>query len=168
MMNRLFRIVKTTFDVLRAAPGKAVIIQVEADGGENRELEFYQLPGISAGPTAKDRAATVSLSGYRVAVASHNYRIEVDVSSGELILYSTNTAGDTVQSKIKLDTAGNIDLNGTSKTLVTHTELDTALQTMLSTINTTFASKQDASGQTPGAATLDISAAEAATLRTDG
>jgi len=113
-MGRLYRIVKTLFDVLRKAPGKAIVIQVEAENGESREIEFYQLPGFAAGPTPKDRAATVNLQGYRVAVASHNYRIEVEAASGQTILYSTNSAGDTVKAKINMQADGKIGVTADS------------------------------------------------------
>lgn len=169
-MNRLYTIVKLIWQTLRTAPGKAITIQVTNALGEDREIEFYQLPGIAAGPTAEDRAATIDMQGYRVAIASHNYRIEVEVESGALTLYSTNTAGDTVQARIDLDTAGNIDLNGNGRTLVTHAELDTALQGLISYINghahTGVSTGGGTSGPPAAPSSIDISAAEAATVRT--
>jgi hypothetical protein len=166
-MSRLYTIVKMIWQTLRRSPGAAITIQVESQLGETREIEYYQLPGISAGPTPQDRAATIDMNGYRVAVASHNYRVEVEPEAGQVIIYSTNASGDTEQARISLNTDGTIDLNGTGKTLVTHAELNTALQLMLTTINANLGAKRDGGG-TAGTATLDISAAEAATLRTDG
>jgi len=166
-MSRLYTIVKMIWQTLRRSPGAAITIQVESQLGETREIEYYQLPGISAGPTPQDRAATIDMKGFRVAVASQNYRIEIEPEAGQVIIYSTNAAGDTEQARIGLNTDGTIDLNGTSKTLVTHSELDTALQAMLTAINANLAAKLDGAGS-PGTATLDISAANATTLRTDG
>lgn len=69
--------------------------------------------------------------------------------------------------------ATEIQLNGSSKTLVTHAELDAALQNLMNYINShthTITSGSSAGTTTspvvPG--TLDISSAEAASLKTDG
>lgn len=70
-------------------------------------------------------------------------------------------------SEIIIDDDGNINLNGDGKTLVTHTELNTALQSMLTSINANFATKLNGAGAI-GVNTLDISPAEASSLRTDG
>jgi len=40
MIARLYRIVKMTFDILRAAPGKSVIIQVQSENDEEHEIEY--------------------------------------------------------------------------------------------------------------------------------
>jgi hypothetical protein len=171
-MNRLYTIVKMIWQVLRRSPGEAVTIQVESGLGESREIEYYQLPGISAGPTPQDRAATIEMNGFRVAVASHNYRVGVEPQAGELILFSTNADGSASQAMVRLKPDGNIDLNGDGKTLVTHAELDTALQGLVDYINahthSGVSSGSSTSGPPSAPGTLDISAAEAATLRTDG
>ena len=151
-----------------AAPGKAVIIQTTASGGQERDREMYHPPGISSGPTKNDRIIEVPAgTGVRVAIAAHNYRINVEVTDGETIIYSTDSAGATVKSQIKLDNAGNIDLNGDGKKFVTYTELNTALQTFITALNINIGTKLDGAG-TPGTVSLDISAAETTTIRTDG
>lgn len=61
-----------------------------------------------------------------------------------------------------------IHLNGSSKTFVTHAELDTALQTFVTALNLTLATKKDEPLSTPGALTIDISAAETTTIKTGG
>jgi len=171
-MNRLYTIVKMIWQVLRRSPGEAITIQVESGLGETREIEYYQLPGISAGPTPQDRAATIEMNGFRVAVASHNYRVSVEPQAGELIIYSTNADGSSAQAMVRLKPDGNIDMNGDSKTLVTHAELDSALQGLVSYINSHthsgVSTGSGASGPPSAPGTLDISAAEAVTLRTDG
>jgi hypothetical protein len=167
-VNRLYTTVKMIWQVLRTAPGKAITVQVTNALGEDREIEYYQLPGISAGPTPEDRAATIDMQGYRVAIASHNYRVEVETEAGALTIYSTNATGDTVQARIDLDTAGNIDLNGSARTLVTHAELDMALQGLVNALNlhTHPDPASGTSGPPSAPLSLDISAAEAATVRT--
>lgn len=169
-MIRFFRVVKSFVDVLRKAPGEAIIVQVKTGLGEDRVMEYYQLPGISAAPTPQDRVATVSVDGYQVAIASNNYKIEVNTAPGGLTLYSTDATGDTIQAKIDLDGSGNISLNGEGRTLVTHAELDTALQGLILAINshthTGVQTGSGASGPPAAPASIDISAANAATLKT--
>ncbi len=167
-MGRLVEAVKSYIAKRGKAPGKCVIIQTDGGVGMERTTELYHPPGISSAPTKGDRVIEIPLgTGVRVAVATHNYRIEVNPDSGETIIYSTNEAGDTVKSQIKLDNAGNIDLNGSGKKLVTYSELNTALQTLVTAINTLFGTKLDGGG-TPGTLILNISAAETQTVRTGG
>ena len=169
------------FEKKGAAPGKAVIIQTIGAGEQERNAEMYHNPGISSAPTKEDRVISIPVgTGTKVIIASHNYRIEVEPEAGETIIYSTNSKGDTVKSKIKLDNDGNIDLNGDTKKLVTHAELNTALQSFvvalnaeLATISAGAAAAISASGLwltplTIGANSIDISSAETTTIRTDG
>lgn len=61
----------------------------------------------------------------------------------------------------------NIELNGNTKRFVTYAELNTALQLLVASINTTFATKLNGAGS-PGTLTLNISAAETQTIKTGG
>ena len=65
-----------------------------------------------------------------------------------------------------INTSG-IELNGNTKTFVTHAELNTALQTFVTALNGLFASKLNGTGS-PGTLTLDISAAATTTIKTGG
>ncbi len=159
-----------SFEIKRkgSAPGKAIVATTEAAGGQERSTEFYQLPGFAAGPTPDDVPVEVRVgTGGRIIVASQNYKITVDVSAGETLIYSTDAAGENIKAQIKLDTDGNISINGEDKVFVTHTELNTALQTFVTALNTSLASKLDGSGTT-GALTLDISSAATTTVKTGG
>lgn len=60
-----------------------------------------------------------------------------------------------------------IDLNGNTKSFVTHTELDTALQSFILSLNAQFAAKLDGGGS-PGTLTLDISTSKTTTVKTGG
>ncbi|MFW6312500.1 MAG: hypothetical protein ACOC2N_01280 [Spirochaetota bacterium] len=184
-MGRIGRVVKALFDRRAASPAQNVVVQLEAAAGENRTAEMYHPPGISSAPSKQDRVVVVPVGrgSHRIAIGSHNYRIEVSVDEGEISVYSTNAAGDTVAARIDLDNDGNIDLNGNSKRLVTYGELNTALQSFKTSIDTAIASAitghthagvtvgSGTSGPGAGAASptsLDISAAETATVRTGG
>lgn len=187
-MARIAEIVKAMFKRRGNSPGKSVVIQLIASGDEEeqRTTELWHAPGISSAPTNGDRAIVLPIGrgSFKVAIATRNHRIEVEPGEGETIIYSTNATGDTVQSTIKLDASGNIDLNGDGKRLVTYGELNTALQSFKTSIDSSIASAivghthsgvttgPGVSGPGAGAATvptsLDISAAETSTLRTDG
>lgn len=70
-------------------------------------------------------------------------------------------------SKTRVINPAGIELNGNTKTFVTHTELNTALQGFVGALNTLFASKLDGGG-TSGTLALDISAAATTTIKTGG
>ena len=63
------------------------------------------------------------------------------------------------------DVDGEIHLNGNSKSLVTHAELNTALQSFITALNLAFASKLNGGGS-PGTLSLNISSAEATKVKT--
>jgi phage gp45-like len=149
-----------------AAPGKSVLIRT-ATAIEERELEMYHPPGISSAPTENDQIVEIPIGTKRIIVAAHNYRVEIEPEAGETIIYSTDSAGAAEAAKIHLKNDGTIEINGNDKTLVTHTELNTALQTLVTALNTALGTKLDGGG-TPGALTLDISAAATTTVKTGG
>lgn len=184
-MGRIARIVKSWIATRASSPGEAVISQIKAQAGEERTVELWHSPGVVSIPTPDDRIAILGVGNgnHRIGIATQNYRIEHDLDTGETMIYSTNAAGDTVQATVKLDASGNIDLNGDSKRLVTFDELDTALAAFKSSIDTAIAGAitghthagvttgPGTSGPGVGAApatSLDISAAETATVRTGG
>lgn len=70
-------------------------------------------------------------------------------------------------SKTRVINPAGIELNGNTKTFVTHTELNSALQTFVTSLNGLFASKLDGGGA-PGTLTLNISSAATTTIKTGG
>jgi hypothetical protein len=65
---------------------------------------------------------------------------------------------------INIDSKNEIHLNGDSKNLVSHAELNTALQSMIVAINSTFATKLDGGGS-PGVVSLDITTSKINTVK---
>lgn len=114
---RLFDVVATAYKTLRKAPGNAVVVQLQTDLGEEREIELYQQPGIASGPTPGDKVASIDLGGYRVGIATHNYRVNIEVAAGETVIYSTNADGGTKQAEIKLGADGKVSISNTAADL---------------------------------------------------
>lgn len=198
------------FEERGQAPGQAINVK-SSEGTEvkyTRETEFFQLPGFASGPTKKDQVILLPIEGgYEVIVASHNYRIGVSVTAGQVKVFSTNASGSVKQAELFLDSDGEITLStgdaginvkpngqtivdadtqnltlrtsgkvivdqasavefmGNSRTLVTWSQLNTALQTFKTSIETALGTKLDGAGS-PGSLTLDISSAEADKLKT--
>ena len=151
--------------------GKSAIIKTEAAGGQERETELWHSPGIASGPTPNDIAVSVpSGTNGRIAVATQNYRLEVEVEAGKTTIYSTSADGETLKSTIVLDVDGNISMNGDTKRFVTHAELDSALQTFINALNlhTHPDPVSGTSGPPSALMSLDISASETTTIKTGG
>jgi len=164
----LMRLAKTALARKVNAPGDSYIAQAEGIDGDVLTPEVYGLPGVVSCAPDGTIGLFIPFSGRRgVVVATHNYQVKIDVARGETTIYSTTADGKTVKARIDLDASGNIKLNGDTKRLVTYAELNTALQALVTAINTAFASKLDGGG-TPGTLSLDISAAETQTIRTGG
>jgi phage gp45-like len=180
-MGRIGNITEYEVKKKGTAPGKSIVVKTEAAGGQERSTEYYQHPGFASGPTPDDVPVEVSVgSGSRIIVASQNYKIEIDVSAGETVIYSVNESGEEIKAEIRLGNDGNISINGDDKPFVTHAELDLALQGLISTLNTQLASIAagasaaiSASGlwSTPltlGGLQLDISKSATKTVKTGG
>jgi len=174
LMDRLVKISSSKIGRKGSAPGDAVICQAEATKGDVLTAELYQQPGIYSAPPKGARGIFVPVGGsrkYGVIIATHNYELNIQVAEGETTIYSTTVDGKTIKALISLDGEGNIDFNGNSKRLVTHGELNTALQNMVTWINAHMhatAATGPPVAPTPPLLTLDISAAETQTVRTGG
>lgn len=172
MIGSLVQIVRHIFIRKGRSPGESIVAQTKAGAGQERELDFYQLPGFASGPTEGDVGITIQTQGGRIIVGSCNYKISVNPSTGETIIFSTNSAGDSVEAQINLKPNGDINLNGDSKRLVTYSELNTALSNYVTQLNLSLASGSNGGGPVVFAvsppSSIDISTAETTTLKTGG
>jgi len=165
------RITNIDYKIKGTNDGKSSVIKTEAGAGQERETELYHPPGISSGPTVGDESVTVNVgSSGRIAIATQNYRLEVEVTAGQTIIYSTSVDGETLKGEILLDTDGTINMNGDDKRFVTHAELDAALQTFITALNLHTHPTAATGPPSPPTASmsLDISAAETTTIKTGG
>jgi hypothetical protein len=167
--NTLLKIKNATSKTLGNAPGNSIVITGEGVPGQTVEKELYQNPGILASPGDDVRTIMIPVGRgrYSVCIAGHNYALNISVSKGGTVLYSTTPDGKTLKAKIYLKPDGSIELNGSSKTFVTHAELNTALQTFITALNLNFGTKLDGAGA-PGVLSVDISSAATSTLKTGG
>jgi len=170
MIAELFRITGSALKKLKSAPGEAVVIVGEGLGKQTIEAELYQPSGIMGNPPKNAVGVFLPIGKgrrYGVLIATQNYQVSFELKQGELSLYSTNSDGDEIKAQIDLDKNGNIKFNGNSKYLVTYGALNTALQNLVTAINSKFATKKDEAGSA-GGLSLDISGCKAESLRTDG
>lgn len=141
-----------------AAQGDTVIFAVSTDGA-----------GIVCRVHLKNDGSIEILSDAAVTVTSQA-GVTVDASA-DLAVSGANV-DVTTDGDATINATGNavingteIHLNGDSKSLVTYADLNTALQTLVSGINAALATKL-AGASSPGTLTIDISAAEASTIKT--
>jgi hypothetical protein len=93
------------------------------------------------------------------------------LANGVSIALNSNQTEVTIvagNAEIFIDSSGNINLNGNSKSFVTYTELNTALQNMLTLLNADIVKANGQGGTATGTTTLDISSAETITILTGG
>jgi hypothetical protein len=149
------------------APGDSILASSIAAGGEERTPEIYSAPGVVALPGDGTQAVQVYLEGRRVVVvATYNYKIKIDLLKGETAVFSTDAAGDIVKAKAVFKVDGTIELNGGTKTFVTHAELNTALQTFITALNLHVHGSAGTPPVTP--MSLNIAGAATTTIKTGG
>ena len=170
LRNFLYKVLGSSYDIFGNSSGKSVILDLEGFPGQTLKKELYNNSGVISIPGKGTKTIYVPIdpSGrYGICIACNNYNLNFTIQEGETVIYSTSADGNTIKSQIKLTVDGKIELNGSSKTLVTYSELNTALQTLITGLNSLLATKLDGGGA-PGTLTLDISAAETSTVKTGG
>lgn len=136
-----------------------LMLQVELTGPDDvQTVEYVPLPGTDANPINGSKVFIMAVANsYLIAFAADD-GVTPTADTGENFLYSIDDSG-VVQALIKLLKSGIIEINGNADFAIRFNALDTALQTLVTQINATFATKGDASGAA-GALTLDISGAK--------
>jgi hypothetical protein len=165
----LFKLTRPEYKKRGNASGKSVTATGSGLAGQTITAEIYSVPGVIGIPGENTHGIWIPVGSdrYGIIIAFHNYQIALDLNKGDVNIYSTTENGATVKSLIALKNDGTIEMNGSDKRFVTYAELDTALQNLVSGINTTFSTKKNEAGSA-GTLTLDISAAETQTIKTGG
>jgi hypothetical protein len=161
---------------------KSLLLQVEIIPDDVRTVELISMSGEDVNPGKGCRVFITDASkGYKIATGITD-NLEPESDSGEREIYSTDDPVTEKKAKIKLaangdieidayggatlniKADGNIEINGDADYAVSWTDLDTALQTLVSGINTALGTKKDEAG-TPGTLSLDLSTAKIGTVK---
>jgi hypothetical protein len=140
------------------------LVKVQLLGNFPETIEWFDIAGEDTAPIIGDKVVVLEVArNYKIAIATKDL-ITAAVNAGERKFFSRNAAG-VVQATIYLKDDGIIEINGNINTAVKYAPLNTALQGLVTAINNALTFKQDATGQTPGSLTLDITAAEEPTVK---
>jgi hypothetical protein len=167
----------------------------EPEFGHNIQAPLYLQANEESVPLPGDYVTLVKVPGKESYVAVGVLPILDNADEGEKKIFSRDSGGN-VKAKIYLDKTGkltidtdsdidingggtitidgttNIELNGNSKSFVTYTELNMALQLLVTALNSHTHTGVQAGGSstgTPGSPmTLDISSSETSTIKTGG
>lgn len=141
------------------------LLQVAMDDEEDvRTVELITQHGEDTNPANDCRVLIISIApSYKIGVAITD-ELAPEVSTGEKEIYSTDNPATTKKARIKLGSNGNVIHNQGNKSAVSYAALNTALQSLVTAINSALATKLNGSGSA-GTLTLDISAAESPTVK---
>ena len=161
IMN-LIKIISTTYKRLTGAPGKSLNCNVSGLG--ESECELYSVPGIFAKPADETIGLQINLEFGRIIFATHNYKLNKDINTGETLIYSIDNNGN-LKAQGHFDKNGNIILNEGTNSAVKFIPLNLALQNMVTAINANLTATATAitnlgGTYVPVPILLDISGAE--------
>ena len=140
------------------------MLDVQLLGDFPEKVEWFDITGEDTAPINGDKVVILEVArNYKIAVATKDL-ITAAVNAGERKLYSRDAAG-TVRATIYLKDDGSIEINGNTTTAVKYEPLNTQLQAFITALNTAFTNKKDDTGQTSPGLTLDISSAQASTIK---
>ena len=84
-----------------------------------KEVEFFQMPGIVSGLTSSDEIVVIPIDGggYKIGIASFNYKISISVTPGQTKIFSTDSSGLIKKAEIILDTNGKIKMSNSTQSI---------------------------------------------------
>jgi len=137
----------------------SILLQVKFLEDDVQTVQYISQSGDDTSPPDGAKVMVFQIGpAFKFAIGSIDMIIP-DMAPGERKLYSTDSAGETIKSFIKLLNSGIIELNGNNDFLVRFNALETGLQQFVNDINTALSGKQDGGGSA-GTLTLNISAAK--------
>lgn len=143
----------------RDSENTARMLQVQfSNESDIQSVQYMPLSGDDNPPQVGDRVIVLALgAAFKVAIAVDD-GLTPSMSAGERKLYSRDSAGD-IAAFINLLNGGTIELNGNNDFAVRFTALETALQSLITQVNATFATKLNGSGAA-GVVAVDFSPAK--------
>lgn len=84
-----------------------------------KEVEFFQTTGFRSGLTSNDEIIVIPIDGggYKIGIASNNYKINISVNPGQTKIFSTDSTGVIKQAEIILDTNGKIKMSNSTQSI---------------------------------------------------
>jgi phage gp45-like len=84
-----------------------------------KEVEFFQTSGFRSGLTSNDEIIVIPIDGggYKIGIASNNYKINISVNPGQTKIFSTDATGSIKQAEIILDTNGKIKMSNSTQSI---------------------------------------------------
>lgn len=141
----------------RDGTSNRIILQVEIETDDVKSVELLSSSGDDNNPATGCRVFVTDADtdgSYKIATAITD-DLTPEVDPGEREIYSTDNPVTVKLARIKLDKLGNIELNGNADNAVSWTDLNTALQNMLTALNADIVVAGGA-----GSTTLDLSVAK--------
>lgn len=142
-----------------------ILLQVEMLEDDIRTVELMPGSGEDYNPAIGSRVFVADAEESSQIGIETTDNLEPETDPGEKEIYSTDNPVTTKLARLKLNSAGEIELNGNADNAVRWSELNTALQTLVTAINAALATKDDGSGSA-GTLTLDLSLAKIDEVKT--
>lgn len=160
-------------DNFRGSKNKAAQSKIESNGNNYAAMNCFA-PGIEINPADGEFLVINRIKdsdSFMVTIGGVNQNIAPTTDRGERLIYSVSADGKTKKASALFKNDGTLELNGNSKKLVTHAELNTAIQTFITALNLhVHTSAAAGSPTTPPVTSLsmDISSSATTTLKTGG
>jgi hypothetical protein len=142
-----------------------ILLQVEMLEDDIRTVELMPGSGEDYNPAIGSRVFVADAEESSQIGIETTDNLEPETDLGEKEIYSTDNPVTKKLARLKLNSAGEIELNGNADNIVRWSELNTALQTLVTAINAFFETKKDDPGSA-GALTLDLSLAKVDEVKT--
>lgn len=158
---------------------KTINIQYESMDKQIKNAELLHPTGFFSMPTTNSKTLIIQVTkNYSVATHFSDYnRDTLILKEGERCIYSTDKNGNIKTKIFLLDNgtvkieADKIEINGNTKSLVTHKELNTALQKLMTALKAHTHPTPSGTSLVSvdlSTAVLDISSSETKTIKTGG
>ncbi len=137
--------------------GDSIIATFKGSAGKGETAQVHGQVGIIANPAKTTKQVRIRIGSLDILISSLNYKVPLPDNPGDSKTYSTDADGNEAAT-IKHLADGTIEINGNADNAVSWTDLNTALQGLVTAINANFGTKLDGAG-TPGILTLGLTGA---------
>lgn len=137
--------------------GDSIIATGEGQASKGQTAQVYGQSGFISTPAKNVKGIRFRIGSLDIIIGAFNYKVPLPDNPGDTKIYSTDSDGNE-ESTIKLLNDGTIEINGNTDNAVSWTDLNTALQGLVTAINANMGTKLDGAG-TPGVLTLSLTGA---------